>query len=99
MTTITAELVDRLEIVELVNRLVLLLDSRDWTGLEDVFTDTVYNDRTSLTGGSPETLRATCIRPPGRQMDGVSPGSSSRSNGRPEIKASWSSRLPRASRA
>jgi SnoaL-like domain len=56
VTTTTAELVDRLEITELVSRLVLLLDSRDWTGLEDVFTDTVYNDRTSLTGGSPETL-------------------------------------------
>jgi SnoaL-like domain len=61
MTTVisdstTAELKDRLEIVELINRMVLLLDSRDWDALEHLFTDTVYNDRTSLTGGEPETL-------------------------------------------
>jgi hypothetical protein len=56
MTMTTAEIEDHLEITELVNHLVLLLDSRDWAGLQDVFADTVYNDRTSLTGGSPETL-------------------------------------------
>jgi SnoaL-like domain len=52
----TAELADRMAIIELISRLVLLLDARDWIGLEDLFTDTVYNDRTSLTGGEPETL-------------------------------------------
>jgi ketosteroid isomerase-like protein len=52
----TAELEDRLAIIELINRLVLLLDARDWKALEHLFTDTVYNDRTSLTGGEPETL-------------------------------------------
>jgi hypothetical protein len=55
-TMSTAEIVDHLEITDLVNRLVLLLDSRDWAGLQDIFADTVYNDRTSLTGGDPETL-------------------------------------------
>jgi ketosteroid isomerase-like protein len=54
----TAELEDRLAITELINRLVLLLDARDWDALELLFTDTVYNDRTSLTGGEPETLGA-----------------------------------------
>lgn len=52
----TAELVDRLDILDLVNRLVLQLDARDWNALENIFTETVYNDRTSLTGGDPETL-------------------------------------------
>jgi hypothetical protein len=54
----TAELADRLAILELIGRLVLLLDARDWNALEDLFTDTVYNDRTSLTGGEPVTLGA-----------------------------------------
>jgi len=52
----TAELADRLAILELIGRLVLLLDARDWSALEGLFTETVYNDRTSLTGGEPETL-------------------------------------------
>jgi hypothetical protein len=54
--SITAELADRLAIQDLIGRLVLLLDARDWNALENLFTDTVYNDRTSLTGGEPETL-------------------------------------------
>ena len=39
-------------------RLALLLDARDWSALEQVFTDTVYSDRTSLYGGEPVTLGA-----------------------------------------
>jgi hypothetical protein len=63
MTTITPasttiELEDRLAILELISRLVLLLDARDWDALEHLFTETVYNDRTSLTGGEPVTLGA-----------------------------------------
>jgi len=54
----TAELEDRLAILELISRMVLLLDARDWDGLVPLFTDTVYNDRTSLTGGEPETQGA-----------------------------------------
>jgi hypothetical protein len=54
----TAQIEDRLAIIELIGRLVLLLDARDWTALEGLFTDTVYNDRTSLTGGEPVTLGA-----------------------------------------
>jgi hypothetical protein len=58
-TTGTTELEDRLAILDLIGRLVLLLDARDWDALEQVFTDTVYNDRTSLTGGEPVTLGVT----------------------------------------
>jgi hypothetical protein len=52
----TAELEDRLAIIELIGQLVLLLDARNWDALERLFTETVYNDRTSLTGGEPETV-------------------------------------------
>ena len=57
MTTTTSdspktETEDRLAIIELIGRLVLLLDARDWSALEQVFTDTVYSDRTSLLAAS-----------------------------------------------
>jgi SnoaL-like domain len=47
---------DRLAIMELIGRLVLVLDARDWDGLGPLFTDTVYSDRTSLLGGEPVTV-------------------------------------------
>jgi hypothetical protein len=61
MTTTTSDSTttkteDRLAIIELIGRLVLLLDARDWNGLEQLFTDSVYSDRTSLWGGEPVTL-------------------------------------------
>jgi hypothetical protein len=46
---------DRHEINDLTSRLALLLDARDWDALEQLFTDPVYWDRTSLFGGEPET--------------------------------------------
>jgi hypothetical protein len=49
------ELEDRLAILELIGRLALTLDARDWNALGQLFTDTVYHDRTSLTGGEPYT--------------------------------------------
>ena len=60
MTTIasdptTTATEDRLAILELTARLALLVDARDWTALEGLFTDPVYSDRTSLFGGEPET--------------------------------------------
>src|ERR1700722_19276707 len=62
MPLTTAELEDRYEIIELINRMVLGLDAKDWNGLEKLFTNNVYNDRTSLLGGEPETLdRVTFI--------------------------------------
>ena len=56
--SVTSETGDRLAILDLIGRLALLLDARDWTALEQLFTDTVYNDRTSLTGGEPVTVGA-----------------------------------------
>jgi ketosteroid isomerase-like protein len=53
---ITTETEDRLAILELIGNLALLLDARDWKALEGLFTDPVYNDRTSLFGGEPQTL-------------------------------------------
>ena len=47
---------DRLAILELIGRLVLVLDARDWDTLGQLFTDPVYSDRTSLLGGEPVTV-------------------------------------------
>jgi ketosteroid isomerase-like protein len=47
---------DRVAIIELIGRLVLALDARDWNALGELFTDPVYSDRTSLLGGEPVTL-------------------------------------------
>jgi hypothetical protein len=47
---------DRLAILELIGKLALLLDARDWDAFEDLFTDPVHLDRTSLFQGEPETL-------------------------------------------
>ena len=52
----TTELQDRLAILELIGRLSLTIDGRDWNTLGQLFTDTVYHDRTSLTGGEPTNL-------------------------------------------
>ncbi len=61
MTTSTSyststETEDRLAIIELIGRLVLVLDARDWDALGQLFTDPVYSDRTSLLGGEPVTV-------------------------------------------
>jgi hypothetical protein len=67
MTTSTSnssltETEDRLAILELIGRLVLVLDARDWDVLGQLFTDTVYSDRTSLLGGDPVTRRSRRLR-------------------------------------
>src|SRR3954467_13782932 len=54
-STATTETEDRLAIVELIGRLALTLDGKDWDALERLFTDPVHVDRTSLLGGDPET--------------------------------------------
>ena len=53
-STIT-ELEDRLAIIELIGRLSLSIDAKHWDAMARLFTDTVYHDRTSLTGGEPYT--------------------------------------------
>ena len=55
-STTSTETQDRLAILELIGRLALSLDGKDWGGLERVFTDPVHVDRTSLFGGEPLTL-------------------------------------------
>ena len=52
----TTELEDRLAIVELIGRLSLTIDAKNWDSMGQLFTDTVYHDRTSLTGGEPYTV-------------------------------------------
>jgi hypothetical protein len=47
---------DRLAILELIGKLSLLLDARDWDALEGIWTNPLHYDRTSLFGGEPETL-------------------------------------------
>jgi hypothetical protein len=51
----TTQLEDRLAIIELISRLSLAIDAKDWAAMGQLFTDTVYHDRTSLTGGEPYT--------------------------------------------
>src|SRR5579864_7578868 len=60
MTTTTSdstvtELDDRLAIIELIGRLSLSIDAKDWDAMGQLFTEMVYHDRTSLTGGEPYT--------------------------------------------
>src|SRR3954469_16850515 len=61
MTTIasdsiaTTETEDRLAILELVGRLALSLDGKDWDALERLFPDPDRAARTSLCGAAPET--------------------------------------------
>ena len=60
MTTTTSDptvtdLEDRLAIIELIGSLSLAIDAKDWDAMGQLFTDTVYHDRTSLTGGEPYT--------------------------------------------
>lgn len=51
----STELEDRLAIIELVGQLSLTIDAKNWDAMAQLFTDTVYHDRTSLTGGEPYT--------------------------------------------
>src|ERR1700749_2238780 len=51
----TTETEDRLAIIELIGRLSLTLDAKDWDAMGQLFPDPVYHDRTSLTGGEPYT--------------------------------------------
>ena len=53
--SITTETEDRLAILELIGRLSLTIDAKDWDTMGRLFTDTVYHDRPSLTGGEPYT--------------------------------------------
>src|ERR1700694_4170324 len=71
----TTETEDRLAILELIGRLSLTIDAKDWDAMGQLFTDTVYHDRTSLTGGEPYTAPVAQFVEGGRQtlppMDAV----------------------------
>lgn len=47
---------DRLEILALTSAMGLMVDARDWDGLQRLFNDPVDVDYTSLNGGEPQTL-------------------------------------------
>ncbi len=51
----TTQTEDRLAILDIIGRLALLLDAKDWDALEALFTDPIYSARTSLWGGEPQT--------------------------------------------
>ena len=50
------QLLDKNEIIEVVTRLFIATDARDWAGVEECLTDPVILDMTSLSGGEPERL-------------------------------------------
>ncbi|HWQ19686.1 MAG TPA: nuclear transport factor 2 family protein [Methanotrichaceae archaeon] len=45
------------EIIDIVNRLFIYTDERDWEAVKDLFADEVLFDMTSMSGGEPATLR------------------------------------------
>src|SRR6201982_792221 len=69
-STATTETEDRLAIIELIGRLALSLDGKDWDGFERLFTDPVHVDRTSLWGGGPETYSPADLAGGFRQIMG-----------------------------
>jgi SnoaL-like domain len=57
-TSDPASIADRLDVIELISKLSINLDARDWSAVRGLFTELVYSDRTSLFGGEPVTLGA-----------------------------------------
>jgi len=51
------ELGNRLEIEDVIIRLFVATDERDWTTLESCFTDSFTLDMTSLVGGTPTAMK------------------------------------------
>lgn len=52
------QILDRLEIIDTVNRIGLMADLRDWQACQNCFSERVNVDYTSLVGGQPATLAA-----------------------------------------
>lgn len=52
MTASTGPLADRAAVIDLVNRVALMADRRDWSAVRACFDDRVHIDYTSLTGGA-----------------------------------------------
>lgn len=52
---------DKIEIIEFVNRLFIAVDERNWQEVSDIFNDNVLLDYTSMAGGEPVNLTAVQI--------------------------------------
>jgi len=52
---------DRMEIMELTSKLLLSVDAREWAAAEELFTDRVDVDYTSLNGGQPQTVSPAAL--------------------------------------
>jgi hypothetical protein len=52
----TSVLADRLDVIEVVDRLFINTDRKDWPGVRGLFADAVDFDMTSLAGGAPARL-------------------------------------------
>ncbi len=50
-------LIDKNEVIDKVNDIVISADKKDWNSIIDCFADEVLLDYTSLTGGEPSTLK------------------------------------------
>lgn len=55
------ELGNRLEVEDVIVRLFVATDERDWTTLESCFTDSFLLDMTSLVGGTPITMKPSDV--------------------------------------
>lgn len=56
MTTQAPDIATRLEVEDTVVRMFVATDERDWTTLQDCFTNPITLDMTSMAGGVPEIL-------------------------------------------
>jgi ketosteroid isomerase-like protein len=52
---------DGIEITNVVNRIAIMSDLRDWEAVRDCFTEQVNVDYTSLAGGQPEAIAADAL--------------------------------------
>jgi len=66
----TTRLADHVAVTELVSRMLLLVDARDWHELTSLFTRTVRVDYTSLWGGEPQAQTAAELAAGWRQTIG-----------------------------
>ena len=54
-------LVEKDKIIELINRLFISMDNRDWSEVKNCFSSEVLFDMTSMAGGEPVTLTSQQI--------------------------------------
>ncbi len=52
---------DRLDVIDATSRLCVLIDARDWDGVERLFAEQVDLDYTALNGGEAQTVRPADI--------------------------------------